>query len=343
MVVPRLAIIADDLTGALDSAAPFAGIDGGVVVATHLMALPAALEAGGGVVAVSTRSREIPAAEARGRVAAALAAFGPSVRIFKKIDSRLKGHLEAELDPLKGRLTVLPAIPEFGRVVKGGRLQGFGVETPISVGAALGAAAARATVPDVATDADMEAALAAAEDATTNEGALVGARGLAQALAARWGLAPVAAGGLPAPACLVVGSTDPITRAQVAALCNGRSDVHVVAAPGGKVPQGELRSGITVIMAEPGDESRPTAVAAALADGARPYLAAAKGALLTGGATAEAVLDAAGIDCLRVAGEAMPGLPLCRAQGRVIVTKSGGFGTEDALLRLAPAAIGAEG
>ena len=47
MVVPRLAIIADDLTGALDSAAPFAGIDGGVVVATHLMALPAALEAGG--------------------------------------------------------------------------------------------------------------------------------------------------------------------------------------------------------------------------------------------------------------------------------------------------------
>ena len=32
MVVPRLAIIADDLTGALDSAAPFAGIDGGVVI-----------------------------------------------------------------------------------------------------------------------------------------------------------------------------------------------------------------------------------------------------------------------------------------------------------------------
>ncbi|WP_425049286.1 four-carbon acid sugar kinase family protein [Psychromarinibacter sp. S121] len=337
MAGPRLAIIADDLTGALDSAAPFAGIDGGVVVATHLMALPAALEAGGGVVAVSTRSREIPAKEARGRVAAALAALGPDVRIFKKIDSRLKGHLAAELDPVRGPLTVLPAIPEFGRIVMDGALQGFGVETPLPVLDALGAAAGRAVVPDVATDADMARALASAE------GALVGARGLAQALAASWGLGPVAAGGLPAPACIVVGSTDPITRAQVAALSAARDDVRVVSAPGGLVPAQEPAAGITVIMAEPGAETRPVAVAAALADGVRPWLAATRGALLTGGATAEAVLDAAGIDCLKVAGEALPGLPLCRAGGRVIVTKSGGFGAEDALLRLAPAAIGAEG
>ena len=57
--MPWLAIIADDLTGALDTAAPFAASPRGVAVASRPGALAAALAADADVVAVSTRSREI--------------------------------------------------------------------------------------------------------------------------------------------------------------------------------------------------------------------------------------------------------------------------------------------
>ena len=57
--------------------------------------------------------------------------------------------------------------------------------------------------------------------------------------------------------------------------------------------------------------------------------------IVTGGATAEAVLDALGLGCLEVLGEALPGMPLVRAGRLAMVTKSGGFGTPSALARLA--------
>jgi uncharacterized protein YgbK (DUF1537 family) len=55
---------------------------------------------------------------------------------------------------------------------------------------------------------------------------------------------------------------------------------------------------------------------------------------LTGGATAEAVFDVLGIDLLMVAGEALPGMALCHAGTQAFVTKSGGFGTPGAFVRL---------
>ena len=164
----RLAIVADDLTGALDSAAAFAAVPGGVAVATGPAALASALAAGPGVVAVSTGSREIAADAARDRVARVLSALPPGVRVFKKIDSRLKGNIAAELSALPGALLAAPAIPEFGRIVQAGRLSGFGVDLPLDVAAALGAEAARATIPDTVDAAGMAAALAAAPAGADN-------------------------------------------------------------------------------------------------------------------------------------------------------------------------------
>ena len=112
-----LAIVADDLTGALDAAAPFARIAGGVLAATGPDALGPALAAEPAVLAVSTRSREVSAATARDRVAQVLAALPVGTRIVKKIDSRLKGHVAAELSALEfRRMLVAPAIPDFGRI-----------------------------------------------------------------------------------------------------------------------------------------------------------------------------------------------------------------------------------
>ncbi|MCW4115553.1 hypothetical protein NPA31_011325 [Aurantimonas sp. MSK8Z-1] len=56
--------------------------------------------------------------------------------------------------------------------------------------------------------------------------------------------------------------------------------------------------------------------------------------LATGGDTARAVLEAAGIEALDVRGTVLPGMPLVTARGTVdchIVTKAGGFGDPDAL------------
>lgn len=330
----QLAIISDDLTGALDAAAPLAGIAGGVAVATRPAALRAALASGASVVAVSTRSREIPATEARARVVAALAEIPAQTRILKKIDSRLKGNLEAELQPFAGRpLLVCPAIPDLGRVVINGDLQGRGVEQAIDIRRRLGQAAAAALIPDVRSLAELTAEVARADEGAV----LVGARGMAQALAAVMGIRPVQVPPpLPKPLCIAVGSTDPITLRQAALLRHTRPDLLVVEAPAGSLSaprQGQ--SSVTLLQAVPGPARSAAEVARIFASDAAPWLVQARSMVLTGGATAEALLDALNVDMLTVLGEILPGMPFCRSGEHIVVTKSGGFGDSDAFVHLA--------
>lgn len=117
-----LAIVADDFTGAADTAAGFAAAG---LPAAVWSADPAAAPVAP-VVAVATHSRHLPPAEAAAavaRAAAALAARGAR-RWFKKVDSTLRGNLGAELDALAGdRLAVVcPAVPAQGRAVRDGVL-----------------------------------------------------------------------------------------------------------------------------------------------------------------------------------------------------------------------------
>jgi D-threonate/D-erythronate kinase len=328
---PRLAILADDLTGALDASVPFASAPGGVVVATRPEALADALASGAEIVAVSTRSREMDARMARARVTEVLAALPAGIRLVKKIDSRLKGNIEAELTAFGAvAMVILPAIPEFGRVVRDGALSGFGVDRPILVGEVLGRTVARA--PDVETQAAMIGEVRAAPVETL----LVGARGMTQALAEVMGIAPPPEmPPLPLPVCVAVGSTDPITLAQVAALRSACAEMDHVLAPSGVLPAAvaPLRQ-VTLLQATTGEETRRDRVAAAFAQTALPYLRGARAIVLTGGATAEAVLDALAVDVLHVAGEALPGMAYCRHGSQAIVTKSGGFGGPDTFIRL---------
>ena len=105
-----LAIIADDLTGAQDTAAPFAARGAGVRMAMSPAAVPDALAHGPHVLVICTDSREIPADQARARVVQTLANLPGSVPLFKKIDSRLKGNIAAELAGFDAaRLLVLRA------------------------------------------------------------------------------------------------------------------------------------------------------------------------------------------------------------------------------------------
>lgn len=128
----RVAVVADDLTGALDAAAPFARRGATTRVVISLERLNDALAAWKtdvpAVVAVNTESRHLPAARAAARVAEAtetLQALAPLV-LFKKIDSTLRGHVVSECLAARracGRqLLVAPAVPAQGRVVRGGRV-----------------------------------------------------------------------------------------------------------------------------------------------------------------------------------------------------------------------------
>src|SRR5690554_2992690 len=137
---PRVAIIADDLTGALDVCAPFARRGLRSRVAVSPSGLADALDRGGDVICVNTASRELDA-EAASRivrhVASELAGSRPGI-VFKKIDSRLKGHVSAETGACqevfrRPRVLVAPAIPAQGRFVQAGMIVGKGVAEPIDV------------------------------------------------------------------------------------------------------------------------------------------------------------------------------------------------------------------
>jgi D-threonate/D-erythronate kinase len=133
----RVTLIADDLTGACDAAAPFAGRGRvGVFVA------PAWPGSEWEVAAVDTESRGLEPVEATALVRAAVERLGARLAqglVFKKIDSTLRGAVGAELEALlaaSGRATVLlcPSFPDQARTVVNGTLLvngAFAHESPI--------------------------------------------------------------------------------------------------------------------------------------------------------------------------------------------------------------------
>ncbi len=130
-------IIADDLSGACDAGALFAGRGPvGVFVAPRLpdARRPAA--------AVDTESRTLAPPDAAARVRRSAAGLEDRLRggrLFKKIDSTIRGNVAAELDALMtatGATTALvcPAFPAQGRTVVHGLLSVHGI--PAHEGAA---------------------------------------------------------------------------------------------------------------------------------------------------------------------------------------------------------------
>ena len=147
-----VALVADDLTGALDAAAPFAGRGLRVKVHRSPDTLPAPdggtdgpsapgharpgatiSDGSGAVLAVSTSSRHLAPAAARAVVEAAarrLLAWTPRL-VFKKVDSTLRGPVPDEVAAAMevfGRRSALvcPAFPAAGRVVRDGEVFVYG-------------------------------------------------------------------------------------------------------------------------------------------------------------------------------------------------------------------------
>ena len=128
----RIAVLADDLTGAGDTAVQFARA--GWTAELQLVHAETAAE----VLAVTTDSRACAPAEAARRVSAAtteLRAAGAR-HLYKKIDSTLRGQLAAEIHAVLSALppgvvaVVCPAFPAVGRTVRDGTLLVSGI--PVS-------------------------------------------------------------------------------------------------------------------------------------------------------------------------------------------------------------------
>jgi len=361
MAVMRVAIVADDLTGALDAAAPFAAR--GQPTAVALDAQGAAALGHFAVVSVDADSRHRPAGEAAWRVREAYAALapGPGDVPFKKLDSTLRGQPVAETlaaDAACGRphLLLTPAFPAQGRIVRDGQVlvhgrplaaseQAADGRAPPPAGplpaafAATGVAAAgwrpgtplpehRLVVADAESDADLACAVRAFA-AAPGRVLFVGSRGLADALAeALYGPRPPSRPLPPARGRVlyVVGSRAAATRAQLEAFGHAAVGAEILAAP-----------------AVPGD---PVAVAAHLGrEAARRLADPAVGAVVaSGGDTARAVLAAAGVGMLEVLDEPLPGIARARIAiaGRSLpfVGKAGGFGAPDVFLRIHAALAG---
>ena len=117
----RLAILADDLTGALDTAAPFAAKDDAVTVAWRKAAL-----AGRGAYAFDTETRQATAEDAMAAVLSCLPRLRDAGIAFKKLDSLMRGNSIEELAACAGSrdfasVVIAPAFPEQGRITRGGR------------------------------------------------------------------------------------------------------------------------------------------------------------------------------------------------------------------------------
>ena len=185
----------------------------------------------------------------------------------------------------------------------------------------------RVLVADAETDADLSVLAGAGLEGPV---LLAGSAGLAVALSAR--LPAVGTGAREAPPLrlrrpmlVVAGSAHPATRAQIERLGH-RPDLTVLAPPAGEGAD---------------DPARRRETAARLAEAARAGVERSRPGtlLLTGGETAIAVLRALGAGGLRLAGEIEPGIALGALvggpfDGLVLVTKAGGFGDAETLVRV---------
>ena len=280
-------MLADDATGALEM---------GALLAPSTVWLGAAAPRG----VVDTESRHLGPHEAATRMREFLAGVALETRIFKKIDSTLRGPIAAELSAIHEalpdrRLIVCPAYPQLGRTVRDGKVLVHGVPVdqtdfardprwPVT----------RAAIPwgevhDAETDEDLARLARLCDERCI----AVGSGGLA-----RWLLAPSGPPRTEVPRgtrwLVVCGSMHPVSLRQ--ADHARRMGVEVIAGIG----------------------------AAAKAIRGRP-----QGMIIFGGETTFQTLVGLGLKHVTTLGEVLPGVPLSMAGDIPVITKAGGFGMDD--------------
>jgi D-threonate/D-erythronate kinase len=354
-----LRIVADDLTGALDTAAPFAAASSPLPVHWDQAARS-------GSYALDTETRE-RADAGQGWVAHLDGATVP----FKKIDSLLRGRTAEEIGACLagGRFRsaiIAPAFPAQHRITRLGRQYWRPAEQgswqPVDVDLLLAlrrrlpivhAKSAKALAADGFFLCDAETkqqlqAIVAAGKRMTAPVLWCGSAGLARALAGP--PRPQVAFVPNAPLLVLIGSDHPVAKAQQALLSgrvtplgtDGAAIAAAVAKAAAAIGQGASAALAPTLPAGSPEQAREMlAVASRLIAERMPR----PGCLFaTGGETLYGLLQALKATSLLATGELMPGVAHARiAGGRwhdlPVVAKSGGFGQPDLLIRLLESAM----
>lgn len=314
-------MLADDLTGACDAGAAFAvaGFRTTVVWREDIE-----WPADAAVLVVSTETRAVPPDDAAQTIRRVVQRLDRTI-VFKKIDSVLRGSVEAEIAAAVQaggfrRAVVCPALPEQGRTVLRGRLLVEGEPLQNHSQLPLVDAGGPEELRALALDLSHE----------LGETLAVGSAGLAFALARelsrRWTPRPVPV--CEAQAAVIIGSHHPVTLAQLDYL-RGAGTILETTAEG--LEHGARDCFAAIVMREV-DETAFEPLGRSIEAGR------IGGLVVTGGATARVMLNGLRVAGIELKGELERGVPWGRVRGGAadgipIITKSGGFGSPDCLWR----------
>jgi uncharacterized protein YgbK (DUF1537 family) len=342
--VPDVLAIADDLTGALEVGAKFAGC--GIPAA---VTVPGSVAPDSSVLVIDTETRHMSARAAEQAVYER--ASVPARIIYKKTDSTLRGNIAAELRGLNrrfgpSRIAYVGAYPALGRTVRGGVLYVHNV--PVS-DTEFGRDPLNPVLDSrirSVVDAECECVIFDGEsdgDVTRAAGSILndpqfriiaGPAAIAEAIARRLGGAARAPSWPRIDTCLIVnGSRNPVSVRQIeTALASGC--ISSVSGARWRLFIREPESG-----GDPFEIARDTGRRVAAIRG--QYA----GLMVFGGDTAFGILEALGCPALRPAGEVLPGVPVSAMDGHapVLITKAGGFGDAGIIARLRDALHGDDG
>jgi uncharacterized protein YgbK (DUF1537 family) len=371
---PKLLIIADDLTGANDTAVQFArqGITSLVVIdpAQDLASFARDCQ----VLVANTESRHLKPDEAFQRVCR-VAKQGAQLGIrqfYKKTDSTLRGNVGAELAALlaaigAAQLFFAPAYPKLRRTTRQGVQYVDGVpldqssfaHDPLAPSreASIAVILARQTnlavrpfatlsdhdpaptiyVVDAATDADLQAAA----QLLKQQKLLAGSAGWAEFLAATMSANPAS---LPtacvsSPLLVVNGSLHEASLQQVAhaAQCGVPVIEWAAADAAQQVCKQLLAQQRAILTTSATPREAPAAARLACVVNAVLDQAFIKTLVVFGGDTLAAIAAARGWTAFRPQTEFLPGVPVVEVYGQdelLLLTKAGGFGTTDLLARI---------
>ena len=358
-----LVIIADDLTGALDSAAPFCRDLGELEIEFHTSRVPSSNT----VYVVPTRDQTPDAAMAM--MSAAFSQFAGADLAFKKIDSLLRGHWAGELAQIMHtglfeRVILAPAFPQLGRITRNGvlflrtsaedcsvsghdvaaKLQGLGLSfATVPPGGALKGMATEVLLCDAENEAHLERIVV---EGRALEGRTLwcGSGGLANALAggpahtikkfSKVGLA-------------IVGSHHCVMRRQIEDFNDGHPERQVIVNEDIELASNEIArriatagSALVTFIVPDGTGAREAATL--IESRIRllvPHLQQPGFLFASGGETLMSICKATSADGLSVFGQLLPGMPVSRIKsglwaGTTIVSKSGAFGDQSTLTDL---------
>lgn len=355
---PAILLVADDLTGVCDSALAFVKAGFSAFVQTGERAPAGSQQCA--VWAISAESRNLLPTEASSCMnALRLPQAGNKTLLFHKVDSAGRGNPGEELLALAARwqceaVVYAPAYPAAGRTVQAGqlRVRDFaGQDRALNLLERIPhagrahcalidaestderrqqmqnalAAGQSILLCGAETQADLEQTVSAAQ-ALPQRLLWCGSAGLAEAVAQSLQTDEQRAIRRPAAArTLVISGTDhAVTRAQMRALAGGEQP--------GDLPVNCQQNSIALEL----DWTKTTAESICALW--REQAASRPALVLTGGDTAAFVLRALGASGLRLGGEVEAGVPWGvivggAAAGSMVMTKSGGFGCEQTLIR----------